>query len=75
MLETVQQEESCDKVETVRKFTYQGDRVSAGCEAVVTARTTNGWVKLGKHGDILHGNRFPLRVKGAVYDSYVNQKF
>ena len=29
----------CDEVETVRKFTYLGDRVSAGggCEVAVTA--------------------------------------
>ena len=40
--EAVEQEEKlCDVVETVREFTYLGDRVSAGggCEATVTART------------------------------------
>ena len=40
--EAVEQEEKlCHKVETVREFTYLGDRVSAvgGCEAAVTART------------------------------------
>ena len=38
--EAVEQEEMlCDEVETVREFTYHGDRVSAGreCEAAVTA--------------------------------------
>ena len=37
----------CDEVETVRKFIYLGDRVSAigGCEAAVTARTRCGFVK------------------------------
>ena len=42
ILEAVEQEEKlCDEVETVREFTYLGDRVSAGegCEAAVTART------------------------------------
>ena len=37
--EAVEQEETlCNEVETVRKFTYHGDRVSAGggCEAGVT---------------------------------------
>ena len=36
-----QEEKLCDVVETVREFTYLGDRVSAGggCEATVTART------------------------------------
>ena len=45
--EAVEQEEKlCDEVETVREFTYLGDRVSAdgGCEADVTARTRCGWV-------------------------------
>ena len=40
--EAVEQEETlCDEVETVREFTYLGDRVCAdgGCEAAVTART------------------------------------
>ena len=40
--EVVEQEERlCVEVETVREFTYLGDRVSAGggCEATVTART------------------------------------
>ena len=44
---TVEQKEKlCDEVETVREFTYLGDRVSAsgGCEAAVTARTRCGWV-------------------------------
>ena len=37
----------CDKVETVRTFTYLGDRVSTGggCETAVTARARCGWVK------------------------------
>ena len=36
-----QEEKLCDEVETVRKFTYLGNRVSAGggCEAAVNART------------------------------------
>ena len=34
-------------METVREFTYLGDRVNAGggCEATVTARTRCGWDK------------------------------
>ena len=48
--EAVEQEEKlCDEVETVREFTYLGDRVSAGggCEAAVTARTRCGELSLG----------------------------
>ena len=37
-----QEETLCDEVDTVREFTYLGDRVSTGggCEAAVTARTS-----------------------------------
>ena len=37
----------CDEVETVRKFTYLGDMVSAGggCEAVMNPRTRYEFVK------------------------------
>ena len=42
-----QEEKLCDEVDTERKFTYPGDRVSAagGCEAAVTARSRCGWAK------------------------------
>ena len=49
MFEAVEQEEKlCDEVETVMEFRYLGDRVSVGVgyEAIVTARTSCGWVKL-----------------------------
>ena len=67
--EVVEQEEKLCEVETVNEFTYLGDRVSdgGGCEAAVTARTKCGWVKLRKCGEMLHGRRSPLKLKGAVY--------
>ena len=40
--EAVEHEEKlCDEVETVREFTYHGDRMNAdgGCDAAVTATT------------------------------------
>ena len=42
-----QEEKSRDEVETLREFTYLGDRVSAGggCETAATARTRCGWAK------------------------------
>ena len=46
--EAVEQEEKlCDEKETVREFTYLGDRVSAGgyCETAMTVRTRCGWAK------------------------------
>ena len=60
-------------METVSEFTYLGDRVSAsgGCEAAVTARIRCGWVKLSECGELLHSSMFPLRLKVAVYKSYV----
>ena len=59
----------CDEVETVREFTYHGDRVSAGgeYEAVVTAKTRCGWIKFMECKELLYGSRFPLRLKVAVY--------
>ena len=68
-----QEEKSCDVVETVREFTYLCDRVSAGvgCEAAITARTRCGWAKHMECGELLYGRRFPLKLKGVVYKSYV----
>ena len=60
-------------METVGEFTYLGDRVSAGgvCEAAMTARTRCEWVKLRVCGELLHGRRSHLKLKVAVYQSYV----
>ena len=65
-----QEEKLCDEVETVREFTYLGDRVR-GCEAAVTVRTRCEWVMFRECGELLYGRRFPLRLKGAVYWSCV----
>ena len=55
------------------ELTYLGDGVCAGggCEAAVTARTRCGWVEFRECGELLYERRFPLRLKGAVYGSYV----
>ena len=47
--------------------------MSAGgeCEAAVMARTRCGWVKHRDCRMLLNGRGFPLRLKGAVYESYV----
>ena len=60
-------------METLSEFTYLGDRVSAGggCEAAATARTRCGWAKLRECGELLHGRRFHLKLKGAVHKSYI----
>ena len=57
----------------LREFTCLGDRVSAGgrCESVVTAITICQWAKLRECGELLCGRRFPLKLKAAVYKSYV----
>ena len=58
-------------METVREFTYLGDRVSedGGSEAAVTAKTRCGLVTFTECGELLYGRRFPLKLKGAVYRS------
>ena len=66
-------EEWCEEKETVRGFCYLGDRVNAGgsCEAAVTARARNGWVKFRECGELLNSKRFSLKEKGMVYQSCV----
>ena len=51
-----QEEKLCDEVETVREFTYLGDRVSAGggCESAVTARTRCWSVMFRECGELLY---------------------
>ena len=58
-----------NEVETVNRFCYLGDRLNAsgGCEAAVTARVRIGWVRFRECGELLLGNRFPLKMKGKVY--------
>ena len=59
-------------METVREFTYLGDSVSVGgCEAAVTARTRYEWVQFRECSELLYGRRFPLKLIGAVYESFV----
>ena len=50
--------------ETMNGFCCLGDRqnASGGREAVDTAR-----VRIEECGEVLHGNRFPLKIKGKVY--------
>ena len=49
-------------------FYYFGNRQdsSDGCEAAVTARVRIGWVQFRECGEVLLGNRFPLKIKGKV---------
>ena len=67
-----QKERSCDEVETVRELAYLGDRGSAGggCETAMTSRTRCGRAKYRECGELLHGRRLPLKLKGAVYKIY-----
>ena len=59
----------CNEVKTVNEFCYLGDRLnsSGGCEATVTARVRIGWLRFRECGELLLGNRFPLKIKGKVY--------
>ena len=49
------------------------DRVNAGggCEAAVTARARNRWVKFRECGELLNSKRFSMKLKGLVYRSCV----
>ena len=73
MVKNFSREKLCDGVETVSKFTYLGDRLSAtgGCETVVTARSRIGWMKFRECSEILKGRRFSLKMKGKIYKSCV----
>ena len=57
----------CDKLETVNRFCYLGDKInfSGCCEAVVTTRVRVGWVRFRECGELLLENRFSLRIKGC----------
>ena len=46
-------------------------RAGGGCESAVMTRTRCWWVKFRQCGELLYGRRFPLRLKGVVYRSYV----
>ena len=37
----------------------------------MTARARCGWAMFRDFGELLYSRRFPLRLKGAVYMSYV----
>ena len=41
------------------------------CEAAVIARTRSVRAKIRECSELLYGMRFPLRLKGFVYRSYV----
>ena len=62
-------EKLCDEMETVNGFCHLGDRLNSngGWEAAVTASVRIVWVRFRKCGELLLGNRFPLKMKGKVY--------
>ena len=59
----------CDEVQTVNGFCYLGVRLNAsgGYEVAVMARVRIGWVRFRECGELLLGNRFPVKMKGKVY--------
>ena len=62
-------EKLCDEVETVNGFYYLVDKLNSnsGCKAAVSAKVRIGWVRFRECGELLLGNRFPLRMKVKVY--------
>ena len=62
-----------DQVDFVKSFCYLGDRLNAsdGSEAARTARTKIEWIKFRECGELLHGRKFSLKMKGRIYQSCV----
>ena len=58
-------------VETVTDFSYLGNRIKSGggCDAVATSRTRLEWLKFRDSLNLLHGKKFPLKIKGGVHKS------
>ena len=54
-------------------FAYLGDRLNAvdGCEMAFTTRIRIDWVRFRECGELLLGNRIPLKMKEKVYRCYV----
>ena len=42
-----------------------------GCQAAVVVRTRCVWAKIRECSELLYCRRFPIELKGAVYESYV----
>ena len=55
----------CDEVETLNEFCYLKVKLNAsgGCKTAFTARVRIGWERFKKYGELLFGNRFPLKIK------------
>ena len=63
-------ENLCHEVETVNGFCYLGDTdliLLVVFEAAVTARVRIGCVRFRECGELLLGNKFPLKMKGKIY--------
>ena len=56
----------CGEVDTVNGFCYLKDRLisSRGYKMPVTATGRIGWARFREYGQLLHENRFSLRMKG-----------
>ena len=65
-------EKFCDEEETANGFCYLEYRLnsSGGCEATASARVRIGWVRFREYGELLLGNRFPLKIKDKLYRSF-----
>ena len=55
-------------METIREFTYLGDRVaSRKCEAAVNDRTRLWLPRFRESGKLQLGKMLPIKIKKAVY--------
>ena len=71
----MEHENSHDDVQIVRGSIYLGDKWSTveRREIAATKRTRCGWVKSRKCGELLHGRRFPFKLKEADHKSYARR--
>ena len=68
----------CDGAVTARHGCDGAVTARHGCDGDVTARygcygdetARHGWANYGKCSGLVHGGRFPSRMKGVVYKSY-----
>ena len=56
-------------METVNEYCSRG-----GYEAIVTAKVKIDWVEIRECGELLHGNRYPLRIQGSVYHGCIGSE-
>ena len=53
-------------MDSIEKLYDEVETVNGFCEATITARVEIGWVWFRERGELLFGNRFPLKMAEKV---------